>query len=539
MTKYVFVTGGVVSGIGKGITTASLGRLLKNRGLRVGLVKVDPYINSDAGLMNPFQHGEVYVTDDRAETDLDLGHYERFVDEAMSRHSNVTTGQVYGEVIRKERDGGYYLGHTVQVIPHITDEIKARIRLAAKKYEADICIVEIGGTVGDIEGQPFLEAIRQMRIDEGPENVCYIHVTLVPYMGTVGELKTKPTQHSVRELRSAGIQPDIVVVRTTMPMDAGARQKLALFCDVPAANIIEARDFDGSLYEIPLVMEAQHIADLVTRKVGLGIRPANHADWQAMVDRVNNPSDRVTIAMVGKYMDLRDAYLSVTEAIRHGGIANQCAVDIKYVDSEKHIEQGGGPATHLADVHGIIVPGGFGDRGIEGKIQAITHARENGIPYLGLCLGLQTAVIEFARNVCGLADAHSREFNRETPDPVIVYLKEQEYVTELGGTMRLGAFPCRVKPGSLAARVYGADTISERHRHRLEVSNAYREILERNGLVISGTSPEGDLVEIIEYPQHPYFIASQFHPEFQSRPNRAHPLFAGLVEAALVSKNAG
>ncbi|MEN6344785.1 MAG: CTP synthase [Armatimonadia bacterium] len=536
MTKYVFVTGGVVSGIGKGITTASLGRLLKNRGFRVAMMKMDPYINVDAGLMNPFQHGEVFVTDDGAETDLDLGHYERFVDEPLSRVSNVTTGQVYDTVIRQEREGGYYLGHTVQMIPHITDEIKARIRQCAKKHEADICIVEIGGTVGDIEGQPFLEAIRQMRRDEGPENVCYVHVTLVPFMGTVGELKTKPTQHSVRELRSVGISPDIIVVRATTKLDSAAREKLALFCDVPVANIIESIDFPGSLYEIPLLMEAQGIADLVTDELGLESRKADLAEWQGMIDHVNKPSDRVTVAMVGKYMDLRDAYLSVTESIRHGGIANDCAVEIKYVDSEKNIEADG-PEAHLSDVDGIIVPGGFGDRGIEGKIAAIGYARRNQIPYLGLCLGLQTAVIEFARNVCGLEGAHSREFDSETPHPVIIYLKEQEYITELGGTMRLGAYPCKIKPGTLANRLYDSLDISERHRHRLEVNNAYRERLEQCGMVFSGTSPEGDLVEMVEIPDHPFFIASQFHPEFKSRPNRAHPLFRGVVEAALRRKN--
>jgi CTP synthase len=535
-TKYVFVTGGVVSGIGKGITTASLGRLLKNRGVRIGLMKIDPYINVDAGLMNPFQHGEVFVTDDGAETDLDLGHYERFVDEPLSRTSNVTTGQVYGTVIQHEREGGYYLGRTVQVIPHITDEIKARIRACAKENDAEICIVEIGGTVGDIEGQPFLEAIRQMRRDEGPDNVCYVHVTLVPFLGTVGELKTKPTQHSVRELRSVGISPDIIVVRTLKPLDRGAREKLALFCDVPVENIIEARDFEGSLYEIPLLLEQQHMADLVTQKLGLGTRKADLAEWQAMVGRVNNPKDRVTVAMVGKYMDLHDAYLSVTESLRHGGIANDCAVDIRYVDSEKQIEADGA-AQHLADVHAIVVPGGFGDRGIEGKIEAIRYARENRVPYLGLCLGLQTAVIEFARNVCGLEGAHSREFDPESPHPVIVYLKEQEYITELGGTMRLGAYPCRLEPGSLAHRLYGTEEISERHRHRLEVNNAYRETLARCGLRFSGTSPAGDLVELVELPDHPFFIASQFHPEFKSRPNRAHPLFRGLIAAALQHKN--
>ena len=532
MTKYVFVTGGVVSGIGKGITTASMGRLLKNRGYRIGILKIDPYINVDAGLMNPFQHGEVFVTDDGAETDLDLGHYERVVDEPLGQESNITTGQVYGEVIRKERDGNYYLGHTVQVIPHITDEIKTRIRLCARKYEADICIVEIGGTVGDIEGQPFLEAIRQMRIDEGPQNVCYIHVTLVPFVNTVGELKTKPTQHSVRELRSVGIQPDIIVARTPKPMTKVEREKLALFCNVPASSVIENQDTEGSLYEIPLTLEAQGLGDLVTRTVGLEPRTANLQDWQAMVDRVNHPEGSVTIAMVGKYMDLRDAYLSVTESVRHGAIAHDCGVNIKYVDSEKCIEEDG-PEAHLADVHGVVVPGGFGNRGIEGKIAAVRYARENGIPYLGLCLGLQMAVIEFARHACGLEGAHTREVDPETPHPVIVYLKEQEYITELGGSMRLGAYDCKLAEGTLAASLYGAEMVSERHRHRLEVSNQYRDILAQHGLSFSGTSPQGDLVEIIELPGHPFFIASQFHPEFKSRPNRAHPLFSGLIAAAL------
>ncbi|MBP8951040.1 MAG: CTP synthase [Armatimonadetes bacterium] len=529
--KYVFVTGGVISGIGKGITTASVGRLLKDRGIRIGIVKMDPYINVDAGLMNPFQHGEVFVTNDGAETDLDLGHYERFIDQPLSRASNVTTGQVYGEVIAKERDGNYYLGHTVQVIPHITDEIKSRIRLAAKKQDAELLIVEIGGTVGDIEGQPFLEAIRQMRIDEGPENVCFVHVTLVPFVGTVGELKTKPTQHSVRELRGVGIQPDIIVARTQGPIDEGAKRKLALFCDVPASHIIEAQDTSASLYEIPMLLEQQGIADLICKEVGIPPKPAQLGEWQAMVDRIKHPSRTVPIAMVGKYMDLKDAYLSVTEALKHGGIANDCAVEIRYVDSED-VERDG-PEAHLAGVHGVLVPGGFGDRGIEGKIAAIGYARENCIPYLGLCLGLQTACIEFARNVCGLEGADSREFKQDAAHPVIIYLKEQEYVTELGGTMRLGAYPCVLQEGSLAARLYGTTEIQERHRHRLEVSNAYRKTLADCGLVFSGTSPEGDLVEIIEYPEHPFFIATQFHPEFQSRPNRAHPLFRGLVEAAL------
>ena len=530
-TKYVFVTGGVVSGIGKGITTASLGRLLKDRGIKIAMLKVDPYINVDAGLMNPFQHGEVFVTDDGAETDLDLGHYERFVDEPLSQLSNVTTGQVYGEVIRKERDGDYYLGHTVQVIPHITNEIKDRIRACARHHRAEVCIVEIGGTVGDIESHPFLEAIRQMRSDVGPENVCYIHVTLIPFMGTVGELKTKPSQHSVRELRSLGIQPDILVTRSTKPVSIEIKQKLSLFCDVPLNAIISAEDITGSLYEIPIHMERQGFADITLDELHLPRRTPNLSDWQAMVERIRSPKHTVKIAMVGKYVDLHDSYLSVTEALHHGGIANDARVQIDFVDSEE-IEKHGA-AKFLTDKDGILVPGGFGDRGIPGKWEAIRYARENAIPFLGLCLGLQCAVIEYARNVCGLDDANSREFDELTPHPVVIYLKEQEYITELGGTMRLGQYPCALEAGSLAEKLYGESTIGERHRHRLEVNNAYRQQLSECGLRFSGTSPEGDLVEIVELPGHPYFIASQFHPEFQSRPNRAHPLFRGFIEAAV------
>lgn len=530
-TKYVFVTGGVVSAIGKGITAASLGMLLKRRGYRVALAKIDPYLNTDAGLMNPFQHGEVYVTDDGAETDLDLGHYERFVDESLSCRSNITTGQVYSEVIRKERDGGYYLGATIQVIPHITDDIKSRIRDCARHHDADLCIVEVGGTVGDIEGQPHLEAIRQMRTDEGRDNVCYVHVTLVPYLPTVGELKTKPTQHSVRELRSMGIQPDILVARTPYSLTPDLRAKIALFCDVPSDNVIEALDVQNTLYEIPLNMEKQGIADLVTDQIRLERREADLSDWREMLKPLNNPSRQVRIAMVGKYMDLHDSYLSVTEAIKHAGGANDVEVLVDYVDSED-IEKQGAEAL-LEGTRGLLVPGGFGDRGIEGKIQAIQYAREQRIPFLGLCLGLQCAVVEFARNVCGLANAHSKEFDEDTPHPVIIYMKDQEYVTELGGTMRLGAYPGVLAEGSLASRLYEASEISERHRHRYEVSNAYREKLTEGGLQFSGTSPEGDLVEIIELPEHPFFIASQFHPEFKSRPNRPHPLFLGFITAAL------
>ncbi len=531
--KYIFVTGGVVSAIGKGITTASLGLLLKSRGYRVALIKIDPYINVDAGLMNPFQHGEVYVTDDGAETDLDLGHYERFVDESLGRWSNVTTGQVYGAVIDKERDGDYYLGDTVQVVPHITDEIKERIRQAARHHEADVAITEIGGTVGDIEGQPFLEAIRQMAFDEGRENCCYVHVTLVPYLDTVGELKTKPTQHSVRELLRSGITPDLLVCRTRYPLSDGLREKIALMCGLRYEAIIEGIDIRRSLYEIPMHMERQHIAERVLERLELPQREPDLTAWEAALERINAPRHKVRIAMVGKYMDLRDAYLSVTEAVRHAGAAHEAEVEIAYVDSEEIEEKGA--EEMLGDVQGVLVPGGFGKRGIEGKIEAIGYARREGLPYLGLCLGLQTAVIEFARNACGLDDANSKEFHEATPHPVVIYLKEQEYVTELGGTMRLGAFPCRLQEGSLAQELYGTTEISERHRHRYEVNNAYREALAEHGLVFSGRSPRGDLVEIIELPRdvHPFFIAVQFHPEFKSRPTRPHPLFAGLVGACL------
>lgn len=528
MAKYVFVTGGVVSAIGKGITMASLGRLLKDRGYCVGLIKMDPYINVDAGLMNPFQHGEVFVTDDGSETDLDLGHYERFVDEPLCQLSNLTTGLIYGNVINKERNGNYYLGQTVQVIPHITNEIKDNIR--AYGQDKDICLVEVGGTVGDIEGLPFLEAIRQMRREEGDENVCYIHVTLIPYLGIVGELKTKPTQHSVQELRRVGISPDILVARTSHPLDMQLRKKLALFCDLSVENIVECIDIPGSLYEIPMAVERQGIADLISDQLHLKRRKLNMTEWQEMLDRLNNPQGKVRIAMVGKYMDLHDAYLSVTEAVKHGGIQNQVEIEIKYVDSEDVTDES--VDELLGDVDGVLVPGGFGNRGIEGKIRAAQYARENKVPYMGLCLGLQIAVIEFARNVCGLTDANSKEFNEETPHPVVIYLKEQEYITRLGGTMRLGAYPCKLKEGSLAHGLYGVPEIAERHRHRLEVSNAYRDQLAEKGLVFGGTSPEGDLVEMIELPDHPFFLASQFHPEFKSRPNRAHPMFAGFIKAA-------
>jgi CTP synthase len=533
MTKHIFVTGGVVSSLGKGIAAASIGRLLRTSGLRVTMLKIDPYINVDAGLMNPFQHGEVFVTDDGAETDLDLGHYERFIDVPLTRLSNVTTGQVYKAVIEKERDGRYYLGQTVQVIPHITDEIKARILKCARAAEADVCITEIGGTVGDIEGQPFLEAIRQLKGDLGEGNVIYVHVTLVPTLARIDEMKTKPTQHSVRELRGLGIHPGILVCRVQQPMSTEMRDKIALFCDIAPEAIIESVDTD-CLYGVPLLFERQGVRRLVADALDLSDSDAGLEEWEDIVERTRAPSQEVTIAMVGKYMNVRDAYISVTEALHHGGVANDARVNVNYLESEEL--HGGKVAELLGDADGILVPGGFGDRGIEGKINAIGYARTHGVPFLGLCLGLQCAVVEFARNVCGLEGAASKEFSEDTPHPVVIFMKEQEYVTELGGTQRLGEYPCRLAPRTLAHRLYGRESVMERHRHRYEVSNAYRDTLERHGMVFSGTSPQGDLVEIIELPGHPYFMASQFHPEFKSRPNRPHPFFRGLVRASLDRK---
>jgi CTP synthase len=529
VSKFIFVTGGVVSSIGKGITVASLGRLLKNRGLTPALLKIDPYINTDAGTMSPFQHGEVFVTEDGAETDLDLGHYERFVDMNLTRHSNITTGQVYGNVIRKER-AGEYLGKTVQVIPHITDEIKYLIRQPAERLEADVSIVEIGGTVGDIEGLPFLEALRQFRRDVGPENVLYIHVTLVPFVGPRQEIKTKPTQHSVRELRNVGIQPDILICRTKLPLTEEQKQKISLFCDIPYEAVIEGLD-TAQIYEIPLVFEDQGLASLVMRRLGLRETAPDLEEWRELVHRIHHPAGRVRVAMVGKYIELRDAYISVIEALNHGGYANDREVEIAWVDSEEIEKQG--PESFLRHVDGILVPGGFGDRGIEGKIAAIRYARENQVPFLGLCLGLQCATIEFARHVCGLREAHSTEFNPHTPHPVIALLDEQRRVTDMGGTMRLGAYETYLKPETLARACYGTDVIYERHRHRYEVNNEYRSILGEKGLIFSGLSPNGRLVEMIELRNHPFFLASQFHPEFKSRPNRPHPLFREFVRACM------
>ncbi|HUV04395.1 MAG TPA: CTP synthase [Armatimonadota bacterium] len=529
MTKYIFVTGGVVSSIGKGITAASLGRLLKNRGFKVTMQKIDPYLNVDAGTMNPFQHGEVFVTNDGAETDLDLGHYERFVDVELTRESNVTAGSIYNAVIQKERRGDY-LGATVQVIPHITDEIKERIRSAPMEAGADVAVVELGGTVGDIEGQPFLEAIRQFKKDVGPGNVLYIHVTLIPFVGPWGEIKTKPTQHSVIKLRELGIQPDIIVCRSKLPLNDEMKDKISLFCDVDREAIIEALDTE-CIYEVPLRFEAEGLAEQVICRLNLRDGRPELADWERIVNTIKHPEHRATVAIVGKYVANGDAYISIGEAVKHGGIANDAGITIKWIDSEELHPQG--IQEVLGDADAIIVAGGFGARGTGGKAEAIRFAREHKIPYLGLCYGLQMAVIEFARNVCGLKDADSEEIDPEAIDPVIHLLPEQQAVKTKGATMRLGVYPCRIVEGTLACKLYCDELVYERHRHRFEVNNAYRETFGSAGMVFSGVSPDNRLVEMIELPDHPFFIATQFHPEFKSRPNRAHPLFAGLVEAAL------
>ncbi len=537
-TKYIFVTGGVVSSIGKGITTASLGRLLRNRGFGVTMTKLDPYINVDAGTMNPYQHGEVFVTDDGAETDLDLGHYERFVDINLTRDSTVTTGGVYSTVIAKERRGDY-LGGTVQMIPHITNEIKERVLALGKKSGADVVIAEIGGTVGDIEGLPFLEAIRQLRKDVGQENVLYVHVTLIPYVGPWGEVKTKPTQHSVIKLREIGIQPDVLICRTKLDIDDDMKEKISLFCDVDKDAVIEAKDSE-TIYEIPMVFEEEGLADLVVKRLGLPGGDANMAEWHDLVRRVKQPKHEVNIAVVGKYTQNGDAYISIAEALKHGGIACDARVSIEWIESDSLEEPGLDMAQRFAHTHGLIVAPGFGERGVEGKIEAIRHAREDGLPFFGICYGLQMAVIEFARHECGLTDANTEEVNPQTPYPVVHILPEQKTVTDKGASMRLGAYPCRLTQHSLAARLYGDGTISERHRHRYEVNNEYREQMTKAGMIFSGVSPDYRLVEIVELPEtaHPYFIATQFHPEFKSRPNRAHPLFAGLIAAALARKAA-
>lgn len=528
MTKHVFVTGGVTSSLGKGITSASLGRLLKARGFSVVLQKLDPYINVDPGTMNPFEHGEVFVTDDGGETDLDLGHYERFVGESLSRDSNVTTGAIYQSVIRKERRGDY-LGATVQVIPHITNEIKGRVKKLGQRDDVDIVITEVGGTVGDIESLPFLEAIRQFRKDVGVANTCYIHVTLVPFLNTSDELKTKPTQHSVAELRSRGILPEVIVVRSDRPIDDAARKKISLFCDVSSDAVINAVD-SPDIYAVPLALHEAGIDDVVLRELDLEAPDPDLSSWASMVEELTTPKDEVRIGVVGKYVELPDAYLSVFEALRHAGPSGGVTPVIEWIPADE--VDGMLAESYLSHLDGILVPGGFGSRGVEGKIQAIRYARENGIPFLGLCLGLQSAVIEFARNVAGLAGAHSTECEPMTPHPVIDLMATQKDVDDKGGTMRLGLYPARLAEGSLVRELYDDEVVYERHRHRWEVNNDYRTRLEDAGMVLSGLSPDGRLVEFVELPDHPYFVATQAHPELVSRPDRPHPLFKGFVSAA-------
>ena len=532
MTKYIFVTGGVVSSLGKGIVAASVGRVLKNRGLKVTLQKFDPYLNVDPGTMSPYQHGEVFVTEDGAETDLDLGHYERFIDVNLGQYSNVTAGRVYSSIIEKERRGDY-LGGTVQVIPHVTNEIKSRVLLAGESSDADVVITEIGGTTGDIESLPFLEAIRQIRSDLGRENVCYIHCTLLPYIKAAGEMKTKPTQQSVKELRGLGIQPDIIVVRNELALTDELRAKISLFCDIPKQNVIESRDV-SNLYQLPLNLKAQKIDDIVLKHFNLTAKEADMEEWTSLVERVDNLKDEVRIALVGKYVELHDAYISVVESLKHAGYKHNSKVKIDWIQSEDITEEN--VHEYLKEADGILVPGGFGDRGVEGKITTIKYARENKIPFFGICLGMQLAAVEFARNVCGLTGAHSSELDPNTPYPIIDLLPDQENVVEMGGTLRLGSYPCTLTEGSQAHKEYGEINITERHRHRYEFNNFYRERLTNKGLVLSGVSPDGRLVEIVELPEHPWFVAGQFHPEFKSRPEKAHPLFAGFIKASLENK---
>lgn len=530
--KYVFVTGGVVSGLGKGITAASLGRLLKARGYKVTMQKFDPYINIDPGTMNPVQHGEVFVTDDGAETDLDLGHYERFIDESLTQNSNVTTGKIYWTVLHKERRGDYG-GGTVQVIPHITNEIKNRFYRDVTAKDTRIAIIEVGGTVGDIESQPFLEAIRQFQHDVGHENAILIHVTLIPYLRASGEMKTKPTQASVKELQGMGIQPDIIVCRSELPLDEPVKDKIALFCNVPSEHVLQNLDVEY-LYEAPLAMEKEKLADVACKCLGMDCPRPDLSDWTSMVDALRHPVHNVRIALVGKYIQLHDAYISVVEALKHGGIANKSTVDIKWVDSEELTEEN--VQAVLGDVDGILVPGGFGDRGVEGKICAIRYAREHQVPFLGLCLGMQLSIVEYARRVAGYHDAHSIELDPQTTHPVIDLMPDQNGVTDMGGTLRLGSYPCVLRRDSKAYGLYGEETIHERHRHRYEVNNDYREVLEEKGMVLSGISPDGRIVEMVELKEHPFFLATQAHPELKSRPNRPHPLFRGFVAAALEKK---
>lgn len=527
MAKYIFVTGGVVSGLGKGLTAASLGRILKQRGLKVFMQKLDPYINVDPGTMSPYQHGEVFVTADGAETDLDLGHYERFIDEALNRNSSVTTGRIYSDVISKERRGDY-LGATVQVVPHITNEIKAKIYAVASSSKADIIITEIGGTTGDIESLPFLEAIRQVRLDLGYENTLYIHTTLLPYIGASHEVKTKPTQHSVKELRGLGIQPDFIVCRSEKHIEKELKDKISLFCNVPTQNVISNYDVEV-LYELPMMLLEQHMDDLVLDHLRIEAPKADMNEWQNLINRVRGLNHEVTIALVGKYTQLPDAYLSVNEALRHAGYYENSVVNIDFVDSEEITKDN--VADKLKNADGIIVPGGFGNRGIEGMIDAIEYARTNKLPFFGICLGMQLATIEYARNVCGLENANSLEFDELTKNPIITLMSDQ-LLTDMGGTQRLGDYNCELLDGTNARKLYDSPMIKERHRHRYEFNNDYKDILVENGLIIAGINPERNLVEIIEIEDHPYFVACQFHPEFTSRPNRSHPLFQGLITAA-------
>lgn len=531
--KYIFITGGVVSSLGKGLSAASLGTLLELRGLRIVFQKFDPYLNVDPGTMNPFQHGEVYVLNDGAETDLDLGHYERFTNCILSRHNNLTSGQVYESVILKERRGDY-LGKTVQVIPHVTDEIKNRIREVADEKTADIVITEIGGTTGDIEGLPFLEAIRQFILEVGPQNVVHVHVTLVPYIKAAGELKTKPTQQSIAKLREIGLQPQVLLCRTEHSLDAELRQKISMFCNVSPRAVIEELDVKDTIYEMPLVLNKEGLDDLVCELLQIKAPPPDLTNWRKFVERVVNPKQRVKIAVVGKYIDLRDAYKSIYESLTHAGASQDCRIDLKLIDAESLQD---GVDGQLKDVAGVLIPGGFGERGVEGKISAARFARENKVPYLGLCLGMQVATIEFARNVCGLAKANSTEFDQNAPDPVICLLEEQREVKTKGASMRLGTWPTKIAKGTVAEKVYGDGEVLERHRHRYEFNMKYRDQMGAKGFTISGTSPDGALAELIELRDHPYFLACQYHPEFQSKPNRPHPLFKAFIQAAMAHKS--
>ncbi len=531
--KYIFITGGVVSSLGKGLAAASLGTLLELRGLRVVFQKFDPYLNVDPGTMNPFQHGEVYVLNDGAETDLDLGHYERFTNCVLSRHNNLTSGQVYENVILRERRGDY-LGKTVQVIPHVTDEIKNRIREVSNESKADVVITEIGGTTGDIEGLPFLEAIRQFILEVGPQNVVNVHVTLIPYIRAAGELKTKPTQQSIAKLREIGLQPQVLLCRTEHPLDTELRQKLSMFCSVSPRGVIEARDVKHTIYEMPLMLNEEGLDDLVCELLHIDAPPPNLANWRKFVERVVSPKKQVKIAVVGKYIDLQDAYKSIYESLTHAAASQDCGIDLKLIDAESLLD---GVDGHLQDVAGVLIPGGFGERGVEGKISAARFARENKVPYLGLCLGMQVATIEFARNVCGLEQANSTEFDENAPDPVICLLDEQREVKTKGASMRLGTWPTKIVKGTVAEKIYGDGEVLERHRHRYEFNMKYRDQMGEKGFTISGTSPDGALAELIELRDHPYFLACQYHPEFQSKPNKPHPLFKAFVQACLAHQS--